>query len=242
MEVIKQHQITHVYRCGDEERTFTLLVILLVEATIAAALVGPLDGRFGYEQFLLVAPQLLVLVVCAWIGAALTYQRIEFDPVARRLRDEVPVWPGVYLAVSSRPLSWIAGPDLRRRVRRSGVSWDLVLVGTDGDTHDVGTASCELEGRAVIADLRHVLPVREVAPTRSERRTAPALDLREVVFVEVAVRGNVGQCQICGTDARMPWVRCDACETPHHRDCWSYNGGCSTYGCNTRKAAALVTT
>jgi hypothetical protein len=27
-------------------------------------------------------------------------------------------------------------------------------------------------------------------------------------------------------------VSCPACATPHHRDCWEYNHGCSIYGCN----------
>ena len=26
-------------------------------------------------------------------------------------------------------------------------------------------------------------------------------------------------------------VTCTLCGTPHHKDCWSENGGCTTYGC-----------
>lgn len=26
-------------------------------------------------------------------------------------------------------------------------------------------------------------------------------------------------------------VVCSTCDTPHHKDCWSENGGCTTYGC-----------
>lgn len=42
-------------------------------------------------------------------------------------------------------------------------------------------------------------------------------------------------CQICGEPIEDRVVYCRACRTPHHRDCWEYYGGCSTYGCNCRE-------
>ncbi len=38
-------------------------------------------------------------------------------------------------------------------------------------------------------------------------------------------------CQICGEEIRSEMVFCRRCRTPHHLDCWQYNGCCSTYGC-----------
>ncbi len=38
-------------------------------------------------------------------------------------------------------------------------------------------------------------------------------------------------CQICGEEIRAEMVFCRRCRTPHHLDCWQYNGCCSTYGC-----------
>ena len=38
-------------------------------------------------------------------------------------------------------------------------------------------------------------------------------------------------CQICGEEIRCEMVFCRRCRTPHHLDCWQYNGCCSTYGC-----------
>jgi len=38
-------------------------------------------------------------------------------------------------------------------------------------------------------------------------------------------------CMICGDDIEFGVVYCRTCETPHHLDCWKYNGSCSTYGC-----------
>jgi hypothetical protein len=40
-------------------------------------------------------------------------------------------------------------------------------------------------------------------------------------------------CKVCGElvfDDQV--IVCKACNTPHHRDCWEYIGGCSIYGCN----------
>lgn len=38
-------------------------------------------------------------------------------------------------------------------------------------------------------------------------------------------------CRICGEEMQTEVVICRRCQTPHHRDCWEYAGGCATYGC-----------
>jgi hypothetical protein len=38
-------------------------------------------------------------------------------------------------------------------------------------------------------------------------------------------------CRICGEEMNGEIVICRRCQTPHHRDCWEYAGGCATYGC-----------
>jgi ribosomal protein L40E len=38
-------------------------------------------------------------------------------------------------------------------------------------------------------------------------------------------------CGVCGQAIESDLVRCRKCRSPHHRDCWDYNGRCSTYGC-----------
>jgi hypothetical protein len=46
-------------------------------------------------------------------------------------------------------------------------------------------------------------------------------------------------CQICGSkieaDVR---VVCRRCSTPHHKDCWEFNGRCSTYACGEKRFAS----
>jgi hypothetical protein len=39
-------------------------------------------------------------------------------------------------------------------------------------------------------------------------------------------------CQICSsTLSRGTRVDCSRCSTPHHKDCWEFNGRCSTFAC-----------
>ncbi|MEX2173179.1 MAG: RING finger protein, partial [Pirellulaceae bacterium] len=39
------------------------------------------------------------------------------------------------------------------------------------------------------------------------------------------------RCQVCGEPLAADLVWCGSCKTPHHRECWQYFGGCSTYAC-----------
>jgi hypothetical protein len=39
------------------------------------------------------------------------------------------------------------------------------------------------------------------------------------------------QCRVCGDAMEDDIVYCRRCKTPHHLECWEYNGACSTYGC-----------
>ena len=41
-------------------------------------------------------------------------------------------------------------------------------------------------------------------------------------------------CSICGETMEEALVFCRRCKTPHHRECWEYYGGCSTYACGER--------
>jgi len=45
-------------------------------------------------------------------------------------------------------------------------------------------------------------------------------------------------CQVCGDEVTSNKVICRRCRTPHHRDCWEYNGGCSVYACKERRYIA----
>jgi len=51
-----------------------------------------------------------------------------------------------------------------------------------------------------------------------------------------AADGSSPTCQICGSEIG-PEVRvnCRRCGTPHHKDCWEFNGQCSTYACGEKR-------
>lgn len=63
-------------------------------------------------------------------------------------------------------------------------------------------------------------------------------------FLRVAIKGrsepettamkvdaSAGECQVCLEKMDRRVVYCAKCRTPHHEECWSYMGMCSTYGC-----------
>jgi hypothetical protein len=43
------------------------------------------------------------------------------------------------------------------------------------------------------------------------------------------------RCGVCGDGLVQDVVVCRRCNTPHHRDCWQYGGGCATYACGGRE-------
>ncbi len=63
-----------------------------------------------------------------------------------------------------------------------------------------------------------------------------------IEFVTPTTTGEVkepdaeeSQCQVCGEPLAKELVWCAACKTPHHRECWEYFGGCSTYACGHKQ-------
>ncbi len=58
-----------------------------------------------------------------------------------------------------------------------------------------------------------------------------------VDFVEAALHADgEAVCKVCGDPLdREEVVYCRVCNTPHHRDCWRYFGGCSIYACGERR-------
>ena len=47
----------------------------------------------------------------------------------------------------------------------------------------------------------------------------------------MSVDAAAGDCQVCSEKMESRVVFCGKCRTPHHEECWSYVGQCSTYGC-----------
>ncbi len=66
--------------------------------------------------------------------------------------------------------------------------------------------------------------------------------LAGIEFVEeLVIDPDSPICQVCGEEIAGPEVMCAGCQTPHHRDCWHYYGGCSVYGCRGKEHAPYGT-
>jgi hypothetical protein len=79
-------------------------------------------------------------------------------------------------------------------------------------------------------------PVRallRVARTLHGALTPP--DLTGLLWIESRDDAPLPVCQICGMSEGGGTVRCVRCRTPHHAECWTYAGRCSTYGCGSRE-------
>ena len=59
----------------------------------------------------------------------------------------------------------------------------------------------------------------------------------EFISGEQAELIETARCGVCGENLNHEVVICRRCNTPHHRECWQYGGGCATYGCGSREFA-----
>jgi hypothetical protein len=98
---------------------------------------------------------------------------------------------------------------------------------------------------ATIHLTRETLTVRARGYLRKERElwalARTAIDFTRYVLELTSTPGiswgetrtEGGECQICGSALRLATgvVECSRCRTPHHLDCWKYNGRCSTFAC-----------
>ena len=53
----------------------------------------------------------------------------------------------------------------------------------------------------------------------------------EVVAHRLDAAAGGAHCPVCGESIAGDLVYCRSCSTPHHRECWRYVGGCSTFAC-----------
>jgi hypothetical protein len=62
--------------------------------------------------------------------------------------------------------------------------------------------------------------------------------------VEIVASGAAAepsQCLVCAQVIADPvGMACTACDTPHHRDCWDYNGRCALFGCGGTRAREVA--
>jgi hypothetical protein len=54
----------------------------------------------------------------------------------------------------------------------------------------------------------------------------------------VSGENGPGLCPVCAAAMEEAVVHCDKCRTPHHAECWTYVGQCSTYACKGKRCVA----
>ncbi|MCH5372783.1 MAG: hypothetical protein JJ992_02315 [Planctomycetes bacterium] len=85
-----------------------------------------------------------------------------------------------------------------------------------------------------VAALYRVLDLQDFVRTSLELYVQTLLANSEgITFVEPQDAQPLDHviCQICGEEIQSDLVFCRRCKTPHHRECWLYNGRCSVFGC-----------
>lgn len=101
----------------------------------------------------------------------------------------------------------------------------------------VDASRIQVRVRGVLADIDRLRAFVEAALGLVDRVEAALLEAAGVSIVDVGAEASSPVCQVCGTAmAPAETVLCRRCRTPHHAECWSYNGRCSTYACGKRRA------
>ncbi len=105
----------------------------------------------------------------------------------------------------------------------------LLLRRFGATTIDLGKESLSLELGSLLVEESPQIELASAMRTMMEcffgSASAFPIELVEVPNPECA------RCSVCGCELREQIVRCVACQTPHHEDCWRFNMRCSTYGC-----------
>lgn len=81
-------------------------------------------------------------------------------------------------------------------------------------------------------------PPGSVPRLRRTVRPAAALPRSPEVMLLSVDAGGTPRCPVCGEEVTSDEVRCGDCQTPHHADCFRYNGACGMYACGGRPPSA----
>ncbi len=87
------------------------------------------------------------------------------------------------------------------------------------------------------AAVRDALILHDSLQVSVANRLAEGID---IVGVGPATTEDIGppQCEVCGDPITGQHVVCTLCRTPFHRDCWTFVGGCSTFGCTSKNCVS----
>jgi hypothetical protein len=83
------------------------------------------------------------------------------------------------------------------------------------------------------AAVKYALKLHEALIRSVSERLAEGIEI-VAPGTELEEDNGPPQCEVCGDLIEGLHVVCTVCKTPFHRDCWTFIGGCSTYGCQSK--------
>ncbi len=114
----------------------------------------------------------------------------------------------------------------RRAVERIRGFADGLSIEVSGRSARVNIVKCLRDPQSICAYLESAFSLVALLAS-PERETG-------IEIVSQTAAGE-GLCQVCGAAMTSDRVRCRKCRTPHHRECWVYLGGCSTFACGEKR-------
>lgn len=120
--------------------------------------------------------------------------------------------------------------------RRSVIGAVYRIQNLGDPTIDLDAGQLSVKVRAYVAEEDGLLRLVKTAEELVGFLLGNSVDLG-IQLGEVRVLSG-GECPVCGTAMQERVVRCEACKTPHHSECWTYMGRCSTYACKGKRAVA----
>lgn len=133
-------------------------------------------------------------------------------------------------------MTWDVRSALKRLARRYT---DHLSVSAYGDTLELRVErwldGSELTGLYTVGELlAHELLPDVLAGTEPQVIPAPEP-------VRLSYLPSTAHCLVCGDAlSARPVVCCRSCDTPHHSECWHYNGRCAVYGCSETRGRLEV--
>ena len=82
--------------------------------------------------------------------------------------------------------------------------------------------------------VREALVIHDGLQQGVAARLGEGIEIVDAGPVDAEIEGPP-TCKVCGDSILDAHVLCSACKTPCHRDCWSFVGGCSIFGCQGKQ-------
>jgi hypothetical protein len=173
--------------------------------------------------------------------------RLEIFP-QRRPEDGSPSAPGIRTGEPDFDARFVVKSNDERFARdyldgaaRQAVEDLRSLLGNDRILVSVNPSRLMVRKESVIDSPETLGTLADLAGRLHDRidvfwQRASGIEILEDAPAENAAAQVV--CPICGSKiAEEAKVVCRRCRTPHHEDCWEFNGRCSTYACGEKRFA-----